>query len=141
MDFNLSRLNDIPDVIPAGDAAAKVPPPPPLTEATESPVRAVTRRRRALAVLGAVAWLAAQAVALGLRTDLERLGTAYALTQIAVPAVAGAAALAVAVWPGRDGLGARAGTLRAVIVAALGAIAAVALLVPLPFPYAPPAGS
>lgn len=139
-EFDLSRLDEIPDVVPARELARPAAPPPRVVAGEAGPARAVVRRRRALALLGGLAWFAAQVGALGLRTDLPRLGLFFTLVQTALPAAFGAAALGLALWPGRDGLGARAGTLRAATITVLAALAAVAFLVPPPFEYVAPPG-
>lgn len=138
-DFDLSRLDEIPDVIPARDAAER-PPPPRVATGAAGPARGVVRRQRALALLGGLAWFVAQIATLGLRTDIPRLGTLFTLVQVAVPALLGATALGLALWPGRDGLGARAGTLRVGTIAVLAGLTAVTVLVPPPFAYVPPPG-
>jgi hypothetical protein len=139
-EFDLSRLNEIPDVIPARGAVPEAAPPLRITASTAGPARGVLRRQRALALLGALAWFVAQVATLGLRTDITRLGTPFTLVQVAVPALLAAIALGLALWPGRDGLGARAGTLRAATVAVLAGLTAITMLVPPPFPYTAPPG-
>ena len=138
-EFDLSRLDEIPDVIPERAAPAERPPHRPVVGAP-GPARAVVRRRRAFALLGGLAWFVAQAGALGLRTDIARLGTLFALVQMALPALLGATALGLALWPGRDGLGARAGTLRAATIVLLAGLTAVTLLMPPPFEFVAPQG-
>jgi hypothetical protein len=138
-DFDLSRLDEIPDVIPAHDAAQR-PIPPRITSGAAGPTRAVVRRQRALALLGGLAWFVAQVATLGLRTDIARLGMTFTLVQVAAPALLGAITLGIALWPGRDGLGARAGMLRNVTIAALVGLTALTLLMPPPFEYRAPVG-
>lgn len=58
-----------------------------------------------------------------------------------MPALLSSGLLALATWPGRDGLGARAGTLRAFTVASLMAVSAGVLLMPAPFDFTPHPGA
>lgn len=136
-EFDLSQLDEIPDVIAPGTQTA----PPPLRPLGASPARSATRQRRALAVAAGVVWLAAQVVVLGLRTDTARLGTAYLLAQVALPALLSAALVGAVLWPGRDSLGASSRSLAGLSGAALAVMAAVVLSCPMPFAYVPPPGS
>jgi hypothetical protein len=71
-DFDLSRMDDIPDVLPAADRGAPSPTPAP-RESTlvAGPSRADLRRRRALAMAVSLAWLAGHIV-LGQQIDQQR---------------------------------------------------------------------
>lgn len=138
-DLDLNRLDEIPDVW-AQPPAQEIPPPPRFALEEAGPVRGVVRRRRAFALLGGFAWLAAQVGVLGLRTDFDQLGTVFSLIQVALPAALGAVSLAVFLWPGRDGLGARPATLRAVTMLVLVALTAVTFVYPAPFKYVAPPG-
>ncbi|MEZ4307459.1 MAG: hypothetical protein R3F14_05360 [Polyangiaceae bacterium] len=102
-DFDLSRLDEIPDFV-AAPAPPRAAPAPRPAAGLAGPARDALRKQRALAVTAAVVWLVAQVATLGLRTDLDKLGKVYPLVQIAGPALLAAAALALAAWPSRDGL-------------------------------------
>lgn len=139
-DFDPSKLDDIPDVLPpAGRIEVLVPM---VARASAiGPARGEVARRRALALLVGLAWLGLQVVVLGLRRDLPRLGASYPLAQIALPAALSALALGAAIWPGRDGLGARALTVRGIVIGGIAGMSAVAFLWPVPFEYVPPPGT
>jgi hypothetical protein len=117
-DHDLARLGDIPDPL-AGDAGGDLPPPPPRAALGDAPTRALTQKRRWLAAGAIGCWLLATAFVLGVRGDLAG-ATLRGFVQIAIPAVAGAAVLGLAIARGAEGLGARTGRL----VAALGAASA-----------------
>jgi hypothetical protein len=137
-DFDLERLGDIPDVITPAERDASASPPRMAPRATAGPARASVQRQRAVALAVSLLWLTWQVFTLGLRTDMAKLGLAYPLAQVAVPALLGAVALGVALWPGREGLGAGVASLRAVTAVGLLAMVAITLFFPLPFAYAPP---
>lgn len=138
-DFDLRKLDEIPDVLaPSDRTEALVPPGPRASTRAAGPARAEVLRRRALALAVALVWLALQVLILGLRQDLARLGVSYVLAQIALPAVLSALAVGVAVGSGRDGLGAGMVPVRGVVIVGLTGMSAVALLWPLPFVYVPP---
>ncbi|MEZ4299035.1 MAG: NrsF family protein [Polyangiaceae bacterium] len=139
-DFDLSRLDEIPDFV-AAPAPPRAAPAPRPAAGLAGPARDALRKQRALAVTAAVVWLVAQVATLGLRTDLDKLGKVYPLVQIGGPALLAAAALALAAWPSRDGLGASSRTLGAVAWGAIAALAAATIVLPLPFDYTPPPGS
>lgn len=140
-DFDLRQLDDIPDVIPPEERQASAGPPhlaPRAATTAAGPSRASVRRQRAVALVASLGWLVWQVAALGLRTDMAKLGIAYPIAQVALPALLGAAALAIALWPGRDGLGAGVASIRGLSVVALLGMTAVTLFFPLPFAYTPP---
>lgn len=138
-DFDLSRMDDIPDALPAADRGAPSPTPAP-RESTlvAGPSRADLRRRRALAMAVSLAWLAGHIVLLSVRADLAKLGVLYPLLEIALPAVLSAVALGLALSPGRDGLGASVASLRGITLLAIAGVPLLAAVLPLPFPYVPP---
>lgn len=140
-DFDLSRLNEIPDVLPPAvrEATEKVPPLGPRASATSSgPARGSVRAQRAAALAVSAGWLVIQVLTLGFRSDFAKLGLSYPLAQIGLPAALSALALGLAIWPGKEGLGAGVAPLRTVAIAGLGAMTIVAFAWPLPFPYTPP---
>lgn len=138
-DFDLSRLEDIPDVLPAPERGAPSPALAPRTSATTAgPSRAELRSRRWIAIAVSFLWLAGHLVVLSVRTDFARLGLVYPLLQIALPALLSALALGMALWPGRDGLGAGVTPLRAVSIAGIAGMTVLVAALPLPFPYVPP---
>lgn len=139
-DFDLRRFDDIPDVLAPAEREADAAPrmAPRATTSAAGPSRARVRRQRAAAFVASLAWLVWQVITLGPRTDTAKLGIAYPVAQIALPAVLGAVALGVALWPSRDGLGAGAASVRGVAVLSMLAMTAVALFFPLPFAYTPP---
>jgi hypothetical protein len=136
-DFDLSRLDEIPDVLPP-ELAAPVPVPPvglPTSPGVAGPARGSLRTQRAVAFVVSLGWLAFQTVTLGLRPDFAKLGLPYILALIVFPAVLSAAALGIAIWPGRDGLGVGVTPLRVVALAGIVGVPLLALFFPVPFEY------
>ncbi len=112
--FDPADLGSIPD-LPAGDW--QPPAEPPRVPASDrGPTRQALARRRRLAMLAGLVWLAVLVVVLGLRHDLglSWLVIGHALA----PAALGAAALTAALSPGPRGLGPSAVT---TVALALGA--------------------
>lgn len=139
-DFDLSRLDDIPDVIPAdADRAPQAPASAPRTKAIEGgPSRAELRSRRWIAIAASFAWLTGHLALLSIRTDFAKLGVAYPALQIGLPALLSAIALGVAITPGREGLGAGVTALRAIVIGGVAGMTALVAAMPLPFAYVPP---
>lgn len=140
-DFDLSKLDDIPDVVPAaGRDAAPPPVAPRASSRIAGPSRAELRGRRWIVLGVALAWLAGHLGVLAIRADFAKLGALYVLLQVALPAVLGAVSLGVALSPGRDGLGVGVGLARAVALASVAGMTLLTAAMPLPFPYVPPPG-
>lgn len=132
---DLSFLDQIPDPIPedqrpdpehqASKAGREAPaqrpsPSPPFSE--PSPNRAQTRRRRWVALALSGTWLATHVIVYGVRQDLSSLPYAYVAVQLGLPVAVAVASLAIALRPGKLGLG-----------VSLGTIVTLALLGPLSF--------
>ncbi len=100
---------------------------------TSAPTRADVRRRRLLALGVVVLWALAQFGALGLRFDAARLSFAYVALTFALPLALGLLGLAIAVQPGRLGLGAQGGLLVGLVVLGPLSVIGTALLVPEPY--------
>jgi hypothetical protein len=137
-DLDAVPLDDIPDVAPPRPAA---PPPAPRAPMEVGPPRDVLRRRRRLAYVGTWLWLAAQVLALGVRTDFERLGAVYVALHIALPLALATATLFAALWPGRTGLGVSAKIVVGLSIASIAAYVAVALAMPEPYAFVAPTGA
>lgn len=138
-DDGLEMLGDIPDSLDADVSAAKAPPSARIP-VDVGPTRQALFRRRLLALGGALAWVAIQVAALGLRTDMARLGQLYLVLHIGVPLALAALALAVALWPGRSGLGARVTAVAGVTAVSVGLFIVINVAVPQPFPFVDPYG-
>jgi negative regulator of sigma F NrsF-like protein len=101
---DLSFLDEIPDPVrpEAVRAEGERPRPPPTSPA---PTRSTTARRK-LAALGlSAAWLCTHLCVFGVRQDFHELPAAYIAAQVLLPLVFGVCCLAVALAPGRLGLG------------------------------------
>jgi hypothetical protein len=96
--------------------------------------RAEVRRRRLLALGVVVLWALAQVAALGVRFDFAKLSFAYVACTFLLPLALGSLGLAIAVQPGRLGLGARGGLLAGLVV--LGPLSVIGTALLLPEPYA-----
>ncbi len=139
-DFDLSRLDEIPDVVTAADRGAPSTPSlaPRVPATAAGPSRAELRSRRAIAIFVSLLWLAGHLVVLAVRADLAKLGVLYPTLQIALPGLLAATAISLALWPGRDGLGAGVTSLRGIALASMLGMALLTAALPLPFPYVPP---
>jgi hypothetical protein len=100
---DLSFLKDIPDPL-AGAEPAPVRPLPQRT-AQPSPARGQTRRRRTIALGLSLGWLCAHLAVYGVRQDFSQLPAEYVGLQIVLPALLGAASMALSLAPGKLGLG------------------------------------
>jgi hypothetical protein len=96
----LAQLREIPDPVSGAPAAKARPPLAPL-----APDRGLTRRRRWLALVVALAWLGLNLAVFGVRGDLLTLPSLYVDAQIVLPFSLAIGSLAVALAPGRLGLG------------------------------------
>jgi hypothetical protein len=104
------RFGEIPDPLaPRGTPPVSRPP-----VLDEAPQRTLTRQRRLLALTGSIAWLAAHLVVYGIRSDLGELSVPYLAAQIFLPFLVASGSLAVALGPGKLGLG-----LKITLIAAL----------------------
>jgi hypothetical protein len=97
----LAHLGEIPD--PGGIG---VRPPTQSPARSVGPARRVVRGRRALALAASVVWIGANLVVFRLRGDFPALPLAYLQADIALPYALAAGCLALALAPGRLGLGA-----------------------------------
>jgi hypothetical protein len=127
---DLSFLDQIPDPLPEdqrpqsnGAAPPELRPPLPSPRlAVKSLDRTQVRRRRWVALGLSGAWLLTHLVVYGVRQDLATLPASYVAVQMGLPFGVAVASLAVALSPGKLGLG-----------VSLGALATVVLLGPLSF--------
>lgn len=104
-----------------------------LTRVQPALTRADVQRRRWLA-LGVVAlWALAQFGALGVRFDFSRLSFGYVALTTLLPLAVGIAGLALALQPGRAGLGADRGLLLGLVMVGPLSVMGTALLVPEPY--------
>lgn len=129
---DLSFLKEIPDLpgtssasepeLGSGSGPGQGGPAPFTAKVAAAPSRALVRRRWKHALLLATAWMGAHLAVYGVREDLGQLPLPYLLVQMAAPLAMGVISLALALSPGRFGLG-----------AAIGITASLALLGPLSF--------
>jgi hypothetical protein len=139
VDFDPAELGDIPDVEEAA-AVASPPPAAPRPALEVGPTRAVVRRGRAVALAGALGWLAAQLLALGVRADLGRVGALYVALHVGLPAILAAATLLAALWPAASGLGASVAVVGGLTAASIAAYALAAAALPEPYTFVDPYG-
>jgi hypothetical protein len=99
-----------------------------------APTRQEVQRRRWVALGVVVLWALAQFGALGLRFDFSKLSFAYLALTFLVPLAIGLIGLAVAVQPGRLGLGPRGGLLTGLVVLGPLSVIGTAFLLPEPYP-------
>lgn len=131
---DLSSLKDIPD---------PVPPEGPGADGTDrlrrtlpvAPTRSSAGRRRVAAIGVSVAWLVCHLVAFGVRQDMSQLPAGYVAAQVGLPILFGSACLAVALAPGRLGLGIGIGVVGTMAV--LGPLSFWLLALGMPVPHAP----
>jgi hypothetical protein len=133
---DLSFLDDIPDPVePARTARAEEELRPP--RPTNPPPTRSTSERRKLAALGvSAAWLCTHLCVYGIRQDFHALPTGYVAAQVLLPFVFGACCLAVALAPGKLGLGVGIAVVSG--MALLGPLSFWALAMGMPVPH--PAG-
>jgi hypothetical protein len=102
---DLSFLDEIPDPVqpqaPAGEGTRQGPPRP----VSPAPIRSSTERRRLAALGVSVAWLCTHLGVYGIRQDFHQLPAGYLAAQVLLPFIFGACCLAVALAPGKLGLG------------------------------------
>jgi negative regulator of sigma F NrsF-like protein len=102
---DLSFLDEIPDPVEppsAGRAAAEPRPPRPPRLA---PTRSASQRRKLAALAVSAAWLCTHLCVFGVRQDFHELPAGYVAAQVLLPLVFGVCCLAVALAPGKLGLG------------------------------------
>ena len=133
---DLSFLKQIPDPLSTeveppshGD---RLPPP------GDAPTRAATRRRRVAGITLSLAWLCTHLAIYGVRQDFAQLPTGYIAAQVVLPVLFGASCLAVAIAPGKLGLGLGIGLVAG--MALLGPLSFWLLALGMPMPHAPHTG-
>lgn len=100
-----------------------------------APTRAVTRRRRLAGIALGLAWLCTHLAIYGVRQDFTQLPRDYLVAQVVLPVVFGASCLAVAIAPGKLGLGLGIGVVAG--MALLGPLSFWLLALGMPMPHAP----
>lgn len=123
-----AMLGEIPDPATASGTARPLE----LPSLSEAPTRQVVRRRRALALIGGVSWIAAHLAVYGIRTDLTALPLPYVAAQIVLPALLATASLVVALGAGRLGLGFKIGLVSTLAVLGPASFCILALGAPVP---------
>jgi len=129
-------FGDIPDPVAQDDVPA---PPLRAPRLAPSPERAVVQRRRLAALLASIGWIGGHLAVFGVRGDLGQLPFLYVVAEIALPFVVAVASLAIALRPGKLGLGVRAGLISA--LGLLGPASFVLIAAGAPVPVEVPAGS
>ena len=131
---DLSFLNQIPDPVGPEPPSERARLPRP---GGAAPTREATRRRRLAGLALSLAWLCAHLGVYGIRQDFAQLPGGYIAAQVVLPIVFGACCLAVAVAPGKLGLGLGVGLVAG--MALLGPLSfwLLALVSPLPHPPQP----
>jgi hypothetical protein len=107
----LARIGEIPE---AGAGTARSA--PRLPKYGFSPGRTLTRRGRVLALVASSVWVAINLALFGLRPDVSTLPLPYLEAAVVVPYLLALTCLAVALAPGRLGLGVSVGVLGALTV-------------------------
>jgi hypothetical protein len=102
---DLSFLDEIPDPVEPDARSADGERPCPPRPTSSAPTRRSTERRRLAALAVSVAWLCTHLCVYGVRQDFHQLPSGYFAAQVLLPFVFGACCLAVALAPGRLGLG------------------------------------
>ena len=134
---DLSLLDEIPDPVEppqtahvAGEVRAPLP-------ASPAPTRSTSERRKLAALGVSAAWLFTHLCVYGIRQDFHALPAGYVAAQVLLPFVFGACCLAVALAPGKLGLGVGVAVVSA--MALLGPLSfwVLALGMPAPHPPAP----
>lgn len=133
---DLSFLKQIPDPLSTEatppSRGGRLPP------SNDAPTRAATRRRRLAAIALSLAWLCTHLAIYGLRQDFSQLPGGYVAAQVVLPIVFGASCLAVAIAPGKLGLGLGIGLVAGMAV--LGPLSFWLIALGMPLPHAPHAG-
>ncbi|HET9955075.1 MAG TPA: hypothetical protein VFQ61_11250 [Polyangiaceae bacterium] len=99
--------------------------------------RTELQRARWIAVCGSLLWLGMQLGLSGIRGDMSRVPWGYTLALVGLPCVAGIGCIAVALAPGRLGLGLRTGLLMMLALLCPAGFLLVGGLQPLPYPEVP----
>jgi hypothetical protein len=131
---DLSFLKEIPDPLPGDAAPAAETPRAPVLPAP-APTRRSTERRRWAALGVSLAWLCTHLAIYGIRQDLAHLPAGYIAAQVALPLIFGAGCLAVALAPGKLGLGVGVGVVST--MALLGPLSFWVLALGMPVPHDP----
>jgi hypothetical protein len=131
-------FNDIPDPMEA------VPAPLPKVSLPRldpsSTPRAATRSRRAVAVVLSLGWFALHLAVYGIRKDLHELPAVYVAAQVLLPFGFAVTAFAVALNPGKLGLGANIGSIILLSLLGPASFLMIALGAPEPHVEAAPGG-